>query len=116
MRHPEQGDFYIEQDECLSHGTCIAIAPSLLETNSENSYKPTYVYKQPETDDEFRLMLSASRQCPLDVIKYRGEDRLLKALFDGSYSCMNMNCSSVRCICFDKYISEREKIKRLPSS
>jgi len=104
MSTQKQGDFYVEYDDCMWFNVCLPMAPGLLKSPDD-----TYVFKQPKTDNELAQIFSASQICPVSAIKYRGKDKFLKKHLEGTYHCMNRDCSPKNCPCFDKYVAERSK-------
>ncbi len=62
------GPIYVDK-ECIDCFACQGIAPDNFKRNDEGGY--SFVYKQPEDDDEYQLCLDAIKGCPVDAI---GED------------------------------------------
>lgn len=77
MEKPKaSGDFYIAEDECLVHHTCIGHADTLLASREDG---PVYFVKQPETRAEFDGLFAAIKQCPMECFYYIGDDPEIKA-------------------------------------
>lgn len=62
------GRFYVDQ-ECIDCDLCREVAPENFERNEDGGY--SYVYKQPESDDEAEQCREALENCPVEAI---GED------------------------------------------
>lgn len=62
------GKFYVD-DTCIDCDACRATAPDNFMRNDEAGY--SYVFKQPENEEEHQLCLDAMEGCPVEAI---GED------------------------------------------
>ncbi|MFV0389262.1 MAG: ferredoxin [Pyrinomonadaceae bacterium] len=67
FRLPENksGKFYVD-DQCIDCDVCRDTSPTNFTREDENGY--SYVFKQPETDDEFELCEEARDACPVEAI------------------------------------------------
>ena len=83
MSENREGDFYIAEDQCVFMHCCGGHGPSLFQCSD----KASYVKKQPDNDAELAQMFRASRDCVMDCILYRGNDKLLKKYFLAINSC-----------------------------
>ena len=59
------GEFYVDR-ECIDCDVCRDTSPANFRRNDENGY--SYVYKQPETDEEHALCEEAFNACPVEAI------------------------------------------------
>jgi ferredoxin len=59
------GRFYVDSN-CIDCDVCRDTAPSNFTRNDCGAY--SYVYKQPETEDELRLCIEAMNACPVEAI------------------------------------------------
>ena len=64
--------FFVGCNECISMGVCQAEAPGLIEWDDAQGV--SRVVRQPETDEEIRLMADAVIVCAADAIRYGGND------------------------------------------
>ena len=62
------GKFYVDE-QCIDCDLCRQTAPANFERNEDEGY--SYVYKQPETDEERDQCQEALEECPVEAI---GED------------------------------------------
>ena len=62
------GMFYVD-DQCIDCDLCRETAPANFKRNDDEAY--SYVYKQPETQEEEELCREALDGCPVEAI---GED------------------------------------------
>lgn len=60
-----EGRFYVDR-QCIDCDVCRDLAPSHFKQNRDNGY--SFVYKQPETDEEQRLCEEAMGACPVEAI------------------------------------------------
>jgi len=60
-----KGPFYVDST-CIDCDVCRSTAPDNFERSEENGY--SYVYKQPETDEEKELCEEAMEACPVEAI------------------------------------------------
>lgn len=63
-----EGAFYVDTN-CIDCDLCRQTAPNHFERNEEGGY--SYVYKQPDSDEETALCREAMEECPVEAI---GED------------------------------------------
>ncbi len=54
-------------EECIGCGACTAIAPEIFELDMETM--KSKVKKQPETEEEIKLVKEAAETCPVGAIK-----------------------------------------------
>jgi len=83
-RYPEnsKGDFYVENQVCITCGAPEAEAPDLIE-HSKLEYGHCYFKKQPTTPDELDRAISAMQVSCIAGIRYGGKDQaILKRLYD----------------------------------
>ena len=59
------GKFYVDR-QCIDCDVCRDTSPANFTRNDENAY--SYVYKQPETLEEFALCQEAVDACPVEAI------------------------------------------------
>ena len=59
------GAFYVDSN-CIDCDLCRQTAPDHFERNEADGY--TYVYKQPERDEEIALCKEAMEECPVEAI------------------------------------------------
>ncbi len=64
------GGFYVDR-QCIDCDVCRDTSPANFTRNDENGY--SYLYKQPETEDEFKLCEEAMNACPVEAIGDDGE-------------------------------------------
>lgn len=62
---------YYNDTTCIDCGMCPDIAPSLFTRDDDEGF--SYVYKQPETEEELQLAEEAIESCPTESI---GKDGL----------------------------------------
>ncbi len=62
------GPFYVD-DQCIDCDACRETAPACFTRNDDKGY--SFVYKQPENEEERELCLEAMEGCPVEAI---GED------------------------------------------
>ena len=67
----QPGVFYVDH-ECIDCDLCREVAPDNFERNEEEGY--SYVYKQPETDEERALCDEALESCPVEAIGNDGAE------------------------------------------
>ena len=60
-----KGPYFVDS-ECIDCDACRAAAPSNFTRNEAEGY--SYVYKQPDTDEEKRECEEAMEECPVDAI------------------------------------------------
>jgi hypothetical protein len=83
-RYPEnvKGDFYVENQVCITCGAPEAEAPDLIE-HSKLEYGHCYFKKQPTTADELDRAISAMQVSCIAGVRYGGKDKaILKKLYD----------------------------------
>lgn len=59
------GALYVDQ-ECIDCDLCREVAPENFERNEDGGF--SYVYKQPESDDEREQCREALENCPVEAI------------------------------------------------
>lgn len=66
-KNPENvdGKFYVDE-QCIDCDLCREHAPDNFEREEDEGY--SYVYKQPETDEELELCMEALEGCPVEAI------------------------------------------------
>ena len=64
------GKFYVDT-QCIDCDLCRTTAPANFKQNEDEGY--SYVYKQPETDEEAKLCQEALDECPVEAIGNDGE-------------------------------------------
>ena len=64
------GPFYVDRN-CIDCDLCRSTAPDHFMRNDDGAY--TFVYKQPETDEEFAVCREALAGCPSESIGDDGE-------------------------------------------
>ena len=60
-----RGKFYVDT-QCIDCDVCRDTSPANFTRDDENGY--SYVYKQPETEEEFELCREARDACPVEAI------------------------------------------------
>jgi ferredoxin len=65
------GHFYVD-DQCIDCDLCRETAPANFTRHNEGGY--SYVYKQPETDQEREQCEEAMQGCPVEAIGSDGSD------------------------------------------
>jgi hypothetical protein len=76
------GDFYVENQVCITCGAPEAEAPDLIE-HSKLEYGHCYFKKQPKTADELDRAINAMQVSCIAGIRYGGKDKaILKRLYD----------------------------------
>ncbi|MEO8042921.1 MAG: ferredoxin [Acidobacteriota bacterium] len=65
LRDNTPGKFYVDS-QCIDCDVCRDTSPANFRCNDENGY--SYVYKQPETAEEFALCQEAFNACPVESI------------------------------------------------
>ena len=83
-RYPEnsQGDFYVQDQVCISCGAPGAEAPDLIE-HSKHEYGHCYFKKQPQTQGEIVRAISAIAVSCISGLRYGGKDeKILKRLYE----------------------------------
>jgi len=67
-RHPEnaEGKFWIDQDVCMFCRACDCEAPNNI--RFDEIVGMSYLFKQPETDEELEAVRSAISSCPVEAI------------------------------------------------
>ena len=71
-KNPESiaGKFYVDS-QCIDCDLCRETAPDNYARSDEEGY--SYVYKQPENEEEVALCMKALEGCPVEAIGYDGE-------------------------------------------
>tara|TARA_R100001163_G_C4864329_1_gene69143 strand:+ start:243 stop:476 length:234 start_codon:yes stop_codon:yes gene_type:complete len=65
-----KGEFYCD-DQCIDCDLCRETAPDNFRRNEDGGY--SYVFKQPENDEERELCVEALEGCPVEAIGDDGE-------------------------------------------
>ncbi|GJM43772.1 MAG: ferredoxin [Gemmatimonadota bacterium] len=65
------GKFYVDQ-ECIDCDLCREVAGENFERNEDEGF--SYVYKQPESDEERALCEEAKESCPVEAIGDDGDE------------------------------------------
>jgi|TARA_R110000868_G_scaffold83472_1_gene235568 ferredoxin len=60
-----EGKFYVDE-QCIDCDLCRETAPDNFTSETDGGY--SYVYKQPESDEELELCVEAMEGCPVDAI------------------------------------------------
>ena len=60
-----EGKFYVDE-QCIDCDLCRETAPGNFTREEDGGY--SYVYKQPENDDELELCIEAMEGCPVEAI------------------------------------------------
>jgi ferredoxin len=60
-----EGAFYVDSN-CIDCDLCRQTAPDHFERSEEDGY--SYVYKQPDTEEEIALCREALEECPVEAI------------------------------------------------
>jgi len=71
-KNPENvdGKIYVDS-QCIDCDLCRETAPANFERDEEEGY--SYVFKQPETEEELELCVEAMEGCPVEAIGDDGE-------------------------------------------
>jgi hypothetical protein len=83
-RYPEntQGDFYVENEVCITCGAPESVAPDLIE-HSKLEYGHCYFKKQPKSHDEIERAISAMDVSCIAGLRYGGTDEnILKRIYE----------------------------------
>ncbi|QQL44402.1 ferredoxin [Sulfuriroseicoccus oceanibius] len=64
------GEFYVD-DQCIDCDLCRETAPNNFTRNDDGGH--SFVYKQPENDEERELCVEAMEGCPVEAIGDDGE-------------------------------------------
>ncbi len=65
------GKYYVDSN-CIDCDVCRTTAPANFKANEEEGY--SYVYKQPENEEEEALCQEAMESCPVEAIGDDGEE------------------------------------------
>lgn len=77
-----QGDFYVENQVCISCRAPESVAPDLIE-HSKLEYGHCYFKKQPQTQDEIDRAINAVAVSCISGLRYGGKDeKILKRLYE----------------------------------
>jgi ferredoxin len=72
-RHPENiGGRYFVDEQCIDCDLCRETAPNNFKRQEDNGY--SYVYKQPESDEEEQQCREALENCPVEAIGDDGSE------------------------------------------
>jgi len=66
-----KGKFYVD-DQCIDCDLCRETAPDNFKRNDEEGF--SYVYKQPESQEEIDLCMEALEGCPVEAIGEDGDE------------------------------------------
>lgn len=66
-----KGKFYVDQ-QCIDCDLCRETAPDFFTRNDDGGY--SYVYRQPESQEEIDLCMEALEGCPVEAIGDDGDD------------------------------------------
>jgi ferredoxin len=69
------GKFYVDRG-CIDCDVCRDTAPLNFTRNDAKAY--SYVYKQPETDEELELCIEAMNACPVEAIGDDAETEIVR--------------------------------------
>ena len=64
------GKFYVDE-QCIDCDLCRETAPDNFERSDDGGY--SYVYKQPETEEEKEMCMEALEGCPVEAIGDDGD-------------------------------------------
>ena len=64
------GKFYVDT-QCIDCDLCRTTAPANFKQNEDEGY--SYVYKQPENEEEAKLCQEALEECPVEAIGSDGD-------------------------------------------
>ena len=66
-RHPQnaEGKFWIDQEACVACQVCTGEAPATI--RFDTAAGKSYVFKQPETDEELHAVREAVALCPTEA-------------------------------------------------
>lgn len=64
------GKWYVDS-QCIDCDLCRTTAPNNFKQNPDEGY--SFVYKQPENDEELKLCQEALEECPVEAIGSDGE-------------------------------------------
>lgn len=78
ITHP-QGDFYVEDGQCINCRAPEAEAPDLMSHITDTNYEHCYFKKQPETEGEIDRAIKAVVVSCISCIRYRGNDQNILA-------------------------------------
>ncbi len=72
-RYPDnvKGKFYVDE-QCIDCDLCRETAPSFFTRNDDGGH--SYVYNQPETEDDIALCMEALEGCPVEAIGEDGDE------------------------------------------
>tara|TARA_E500000318_G_scaffold19262_1_gene20083 strand:+ start:11959 stop:12192 length:234 start_codon:yes stop_codon:yes gene_type:complete len=65
-----KGKFYVDE-QCIDCDLCREVAPDNFTRYEDGGY--SYVYKQPENEEELELCVEAMEGCPVEAIGDNGE-------------------------------------------
>ncbi|HVG94110.1 MAG TPA: ferredoxin [Planctomycetota bacterium] len=65
------GKFYVD-DQCIDCDACRETAPDFFRRNDEKGY--SFVYRQPQTEEEKSVAYEALEGCPVEAIGDDGDD------------------------------------------
>lgn len=72
-KYPENvpGKFYVDE-QCIDCDLCRETAPTVFTRNDDGGF--SFVFKQPETEEELELAREAIEGCPVEAIGEDGDD------------------------------------------
>ena len=82
-RHPEnaKGDFYVENESCVSCGAPHDEAPDLIDHSLKNTGH-CFFKKQPQTEEEIQKAINAIAVSCVSALRYGGTDQnIIKRLY-----------------------------------
>ncbi|MGD9588326.1 MAG: ferredoxin [Pyrinomonadaceae bacterium] len=71
------GPFYVDR-ECIDCDVCRDTAPANFTRNDDNGY--SYLYKQPDTEEELELCVEAMNACPVEAIGDDGAEAIKRTV------------------------------------
>lgn len=84
------GDFYVQNNHCITCEAPYHEAPDLMAHDKEGSYPHCYFKKQPETPEEVERAISACQVSCVQAVRYAGKNpKILKRFqeLDAADSC-----------------------------
>jgi len=71
LANQPEGEFYVDS-QCIDCNLCRETAPDNFKRDDDAGY--SYVYKQPENDEERKLSEEALESCPVEAIGDDGKE------------------------------------------
>jgi len=82
-----ESPFYIDQIECVACGACEAVAPDLVDHETDPASSGTYFFKrQPETPGEIDRAIQAINGCCVACIYYRGDNPAIRRQISSDFA------------------------------